>query len=52
MAIEPTKLQTQPDAEERLAWHKPEVQRLVINLDTGNFTGSGPDGETHGLRVD
>jgi hypothetical protein len=30
-------------AEEPLPWHKPEVQRLVINIDTQNEGGSGQD---------
>ena len=31
--------------EERLPWHTPEIQRLVVTLDTKNDTGSGPDAE-------
>jgi hypothetical protein len=34
---------TQPKIEERLAWHKPEVQQLVVNLDTGIGPGSSGD---------
>jgi hypothetical protein len=29
--------------EERLPWHKPEVQLLVINIDTRTGGGSGID---------
>jgi hypothetical protein len=36
----------QTPAEEPLAWHKPEVQKLVVNFDTKNSIGSGPDGLT------
>ena len=34
---------SQIPAAECLPWHKPEVQRLVINIDTGNVGGSGQD---------
>jgi hypothetical protein len=37
---------TDPQNEERLPWHKPEVQRLVIVQDTKNTSGSGTDGGT------
>jgi hypothetical protein len=33
----------QTTAEDRLPWHKPQVQRLVINIDTGIGAGSGED---------
>ena len=33
----------QTPAVERLPWHKPEVQRLVVNLDTRDAIGSGVD---------
>ena len=36
----------QTTAEDRLPWHKPEVQHLVVNFDTKSSTGSGPDGLT------
>lgn len=35
----------EPSTEERLPWHKPEIERLNVTLDTRNLTGSGPDGE-------
>jgi hypothetical protein len=35
---------------ELLAWHKPEIQHLVVNFDTANDTGSGTDSETHGIE--
>ena len=31
--------------EERLPWHKPEILRLQVSLDTRNDGGSGGDGE-------
>lgn len=35
----------QPTTNERLPWHKPEVQRLSVNIDTGSLkTGSFVDG--------
>jgi hypothetical protein len=35
---------TEPQTEERLPWHKPEVQRLVVSLDTkAGPGGSGVD---------
>jgi hypothetical protein len=37
---------SQAHAEERLPWHKPEMQHLVVVFDTKNTTGSGPDGLT------
>ena len=39
---------TDVQPEERMPWHKPEIQRLVIKLDTGDAPGSGPDLETNG----
>jgi hypothetical protein len=36
--------QTGPNTEELLPWHKPEVQRLVVNVDTQIGAGSGIDG--------
>jgi hypothetical protein len=36
---------SEPNTEERLPWHKPEVQQLVINLDTGRKAGSIADGD-------
>lgn len=30
--------------EERFPWHKPEIQRLEVSLDTRYFTGSNIDG--------
>jgi hypothetical protein len=36
----------EPTTEDRLPWHKPEVQQLVINLDTGRKKiGSLADGD-------
>jgi len=29
--------------EERLTWHKPEIQRIAVSLDTQNSFGSGSD---------
>lgn len=40
-----------PQSEQQLPWHKPEIARLTISLDTGNSIGSGPDGSTHGLNI-
>lgn len=40
--------ETRPQSEPQLPWHKPEIERLTISLDTGNTTGSGPDGLTDG----
>jgi hypothetical protein len=34
---------SQTPADERLPWHKPGVQRLVITVDTGFGPGSGED---------
>ncbi len=33
------------DAEPRLPWHKPEVQRLTVSLDTAIGTGSTEDAD-------
>jgi hypothetical protein len=47
-------LNTQAPTEDRLPWHKPEVQMLVITLDTGleapgaTAPFSLVDGPTHG----
>ncbi len=30
-----------------LPWHKPEIECLVISLDTSNSFGSGEDGPNH-----
>lgn len=38
---------TEPKTEERLPWHKPEVRRLVVSLDTKGGAGSPTDG-VHG----
>lgn len=32
------------NAEELLAWHKPEIKRLSVSLDTADGTSSGADG--------
>ncbi len=34
-----------------LPWHKPEIQRLTVSLDTANGTTSGPDGLHTGLAA-
>ncbi len=42
----PTEMPAEPKTEERLPWHKPEVQCLSVSLDTGGFglgAGSAPD---------
>jgi hypothetical protein len=36
--------QNEVQAEERLPWHKPEIERLEVTLDTRSGLGSGPDG--------
>ena len=36
---------------ERLPWHVPAIQCLVVNLNTGNQTGSGEDEFTNGVIV-
>ena len=36
-------------AEERLPWHKPEMARLIVSMDTAFAPGSGVDLE-HGSR--
>jgi hypothetical protein len=45
-------IRTEPQPEERLPWHKPEVQQLVITLDTGvasrPLAFSEVDGPTEG----
>ncbi len=41
---------TQALAEERLPWHKPQVQQLVVTLDTGFGGGSRIDGDSFGIR--
>lgn len=42
--------QAETKIEERLPWHKPEVQRLVISIDTriAQQPGSSEDGPTIG----
>lgn len=35
--------QNQTPIEELLPWHKPELQCLVVNIDTGDAIGSGVD---------
>jgi hypothetical protein len=40
--------EARPSAEVRLPWHRPEIQRLTISLNTQsevNKYGSGEDGE-------
>jgi len=41
--------ETKPQTEQHLPWHKPEIERLKVTLDTGNSILSGGDAETHGL---
>lgn len=36
--------------EERLPWHKPEIQRLVVTLDTQFRSGSATDGHDGSLE--
>lgn len=36
-------VQAGPPAEERLPWHKPEVERLRVSLDTREGQGSQSD---------
>jgi hypothetical protein len=52
MAIESTELQAQPETEGRLPWHRPEVQRLIVTLDTKIGLGSGGDAEHHHTIID
>jgi len=37
---------------ERLPWHRPELRRIVVTLDTRNLPGSGADELTFGPLVD
>jgi hypothetical protein len=37
-------IQNQTPTEERLPWHKPELERLSVTLDTQDLRGSGTDG--------
>ncbi len=43
--------ETKPQIEERLPWHKPQVQRLTISIDTANGVSSGPDGLKSGYAT-
>ncbi len=36
-----------PSTEELLPWHKPEIQRLVVRLDTNDAALSGTDAAFH-----
>ena len=45
--ITPVLSETQP--EELLPWHKPEVQRLTVSLDTASNVGSFSDGVAFSL---
>lgn len=36
--------------EERLPWHKPEIKRLSVSLDTADGTSSGGDGFSGSLH--
>jgi hypothetical protein len=38
-------------AKERLPWHKPDVRRLTIAVDTQNSKGSTEDSVTYGPEV-
>ncbi len=40
---------TKAVTEVRRPWHKPELLRLTVTLDTANGPGSGPDFATKGL---
>ncbi len=48
MEILRTPTDKKPQIEDHLPWHKPQIQRLLISLDTANAKGSGPDAVTHG----
>jgi len=39
------------EAVDRLPWRKPQVRRLVVNADTKNSPGSGPDLQTFGINI-
>jgi hypothetical protein len=45
MEIKKTELGIQPQIAERLPWHKPEVQRLTVTLDTKSAVGAGSIGD-------
>jgi len=51
MEINSTEPEPNSQSEQQLPWRKPEIERLVISLDTGNSKGSGPDFETHGPMI-
>ncbi len=36
---------------QRLPWHKPEIERLTVSIDTAESIHSGPDGATLGLLL-
>ena len=36
---------------ELLEWHKPEITRLAVSLDTKNQAGSGGDAENYTTRT-
>jgi hypothetical protein len=38
----------QPEIEDRLPWHKPQVRRLTVSLDTAFEAGSDTDGQATG----
>jgi hypothetical protein len=40
------------EQEDRLPWHKPQRQRIVIALHTGYNTGSGEDGGIYEVPAD
>jgi hypothetical protein len=40
------------EQEDRLPWHKPQVQRIVIALHTGENSGSGEDGGIYEVPAD
>ena len=40
-------IQNQTPTEERLPWHKPELERLNVTLDTHSLRGSGTDAGDH-----
>jgi len=43
MEIMPTELKP----EDRLPWHKPEIQRLIVSLDTASEVVSGGEIDAH-----
>ena len=40
------------DTSRQLAWHRPQIRRLLVTLDTGLQSGSAVDCDTHAAGVD